>query len=105
MLAPITATIASCLCFKANCHYSYCIQGMALIEACTACWIAHFFLHWFLLQKVVPMFRKTDHEDPNENMTWKDASGARPCSWFTSNPVHCLRSKFVAGDKPPCSFF
>lgn len=106
MLAPITATILSCLCFKANCQmYGYCITGMALIEACTACWFAHFLLHWFLLQKVVPMFRKTDHDDPNEHMTWKDMSSAKPCSWFNANPVHCLRSKFVALHKPPATFF
>jgi len=27
------------------------------------------------------------------------------CSWFTANPVHCLRSKFVHKHEPHASFW
>jgi len=104
MLAPITATILSCLVFKANCQdYGYCVAGMQLIEYCTAAWIFHFVMHVLLLIYVVPLFKK-DHADPMEFKTFKETAEEFPCSWFNANEVHCLRSKHIYQHNPPCSF-
>merc|ERR1740121_2260365 len=37
MMAPITATLASCLAFKANCHdFGFCVKGNYIIALCTS---------------------------------------------------------------------
>lgn len=107
MMGPITATIMSALIFKNNCKNfvgpAYCLKGWPLIEACTAGWIAHSILQTLVLLFVVPMF-KPDTEDSNAGQDWQHASRRMPCNWFTSNPIFCLRSRLVHGDKPACSY-
>jgi len=105
MLAPITATIASAWVFKANCQgWGYCVQGWTLIEYVVAGWMAHFVLHHVCLCYLVPLARK-DLEDTQANMTFKQCAERLPCSWFASNPIHCLRSKFIHEDSPACSYY
>merc|ERR1711957_589709 len=29
-------------------------------------------------------------------------NSTQACSWFTSNPIHCLRSRHIHGHSPPC---
>jgi hypothetical protein len=106
MLAPITATIFSCFVFKANCqNYGFCVSGMTLIEYCTGAWLLHFALHVACLCYVVPLFRRRDLPTLNENQLYKTASEEHPCSWFSANPIHCLRSKYYYAHSPPCSFY
>lgn len=38
-------------------------------------------------------------------MTFKDVAQVMPCSWLTTNLVHCLRSKFVYKHNPSCRFW
>merc|ERR1719498_323429 len=107
MMGPITATIMSALIFKNNCKNfvgpAYCLKGWPLIEACTAGWIAHSILQTLVLLYVVPAF-KPETEDSNAGQDWQHASRRMPCNWFTSNPIFCLRSRFLHGDKPACSY-
>jgi hypothetical protein len=107
MMGPITATIMSALIFKNNCKNfvgpAYCLKGWPLIEACSAGWIAHSILQTLVLLFVVPMF-KPETEDSNAGEDWQKASRRYACNWFTSNPIFCLRSRLLHGDKPACSF-
>jgi hypothetical protein len=37
--------------------------------------------------------------------TYASTGGKYPRSYFNTNPVNCLRSKYIYGDSPPCVFF
>jgi len=105
MFIPCCSIMMSCMIFKANCkHYGYCIKGNTLIETCTAGAVIHAIIHFLLLMYLVPAMGKSGLEDPNEGMTYKQVCENQAVSWFTANPVHCLRSKYVHEHKPPCHF-
>jgi len=103
MLAPCTGLILSALVFKANCQgYGYCLSGFPLIFACTFAFMVHCVLHLLLLVHLVPQFqRKATEADPNENVTFKDVASVYPSNWFSTNPIHCLRSRYVHRHNPP----
>jgi hypothetical protein len=106
MFAPVVALILSCLVFKANCqNYGYCIGGAHLIEVCTAAFFLHCIVHLLLLKFLVPLFgQKESEEDELAHMTFEKFQANEPFSFFSTNPVHCLRSKLIYEHKPPCCF-
>jgi len=108
LLAPCCGLILSCLVFKANCQdFGYCIEGPPLVLSCTSAFIAHCILHVAVQTYVVPIFGKPppdEADDPCAQVTFKDIAQANPQSWFTTNPVHCLRSQHVYDHQPPCRF-
>jgi len=97
------AMIMGCLLFKANCegYAGYCIQSWELIGTCVAGACAHFVVHFALLLYFVPMFGG-EYEDENEGMTFEALCKDEARTWFTCNPVNCLRSKYLQGHKPHC---
>jgi hypothetical protein len=107
MLAPIIGVMASCLVFKSNCEPgAMCLQGFPLIFSCCVAWVLHVVAHLAVLTYVVPRFGKPAPEvDPCAGMKFEDLARKVPCSWFTSNPIHCLRSKHHYSQSPPCSFY
>jgi hypothetical protein len=108
LLAPCCGLILSCLVFKANCQdYGYCLDGAPLILSCTSAFFVHCALHTVLQCYVVPLFGTPpldEADDPCAHITFKDVSEVNPVSWFTTNPVHCLRSEHIYGHQPPCRF-
>jgi hypothetical protein len=109
MFAPITASILSCMVMKANCQgYGYCIKKMTLFNTCCAAWFLHVIIHTLALKYIVPMFglkNHTEEDDPNADKEFKDVAEEMACSWFTSNPIHCLRSLYIKEDSPHCMFW
>jgi len=97
------ATILSCLVMKANCEsYSpYCKQDMGLIGLCSVAFTIHFVVHLLLLIYLVPTLGQ-EFEDENEGMTFEAVAKDEARTWFAVNPVHCLRSELIHGDKPHC---
>jgi len=107
MMAPITAMIPMCLVFKANCQdYGYCIKGPPLIEAMWGAYFLHAIVHTLVLLFLVPMF-VPEYEDQNPDTTYAQAAAGYPCNWFTSNPIHCLRSQQLhkTSEEEYCTFF
>jgi len=107
MFAPIIGIMVSCLVFKSNCEPGYhCTSGMPLIALCGLGWLVHVVIHISVLQFVVPKFSLAPpKDDPNEGKRYQSVAEAEPCSWFSANPVHCLRSKYHFKDNVPCGFF
>jgi hypothetical protein len=96
--------ILSALVFKANCEgYGYCIKDFALIEVTTLAGLLHFTLHTLMLVFVVPLFAKVE-KDQHREWEYKDAAEVEPYSFFSTNPVHCLRSQNIYKDKPHCRY-
>lgn len=105
MFIPCCSMMMSCMIFKANCkHYGYCIKGNTLIESCTAGAVIHAIIHFLLLMYLVPAMGKSGLPDPNEGMEYRTVCEREAVSWFTANPVHCLRSKYVHMHNPPCRY-
>jgi len=107
MFAGVVSTILSCLVFKANCvGYGYCTdEWRPLVRHCLVAWFGHLVVHLLVLKFVVPLLGYSDLEDPHKDMTFKDVAADAACSWFTSNPVHCLRSKILHEHSPHCNFW
>jgi hypothetical protein len=109
MFAPCVATMMSCLIFKANCQgYGYChSNGWIVFEMSTMGWFAHCFIHMLCLIFLVPIIggKKNDSEDEHAGKQFKEVCEEVACSWFTSNPIHCLRSKYVHKHQPHCMFW
>jgi len=107
MLAPIVGIVAACLVFKSNCEPGmHCLKGPPLIGLCSLGWLVHTVVHLLVLQYVIPLFGKHEPlEDPAKDETFETLAHRLPCSWFTANPVYCLRSRHKYQHSPPCSFF
>jgi hypothetical protein len=103
VMCGLCGMIMGCLVFKANCetYVNYCLQDMALISNCYIAGIAHFIVHFALLVYFVPMMGG-DFEDDNAGMTYAAIARDEARTWFSMNPVHCLRSKYIHSDKPHC---
>jgi len=105
MLAACCSLILSCLIFKGNCetYTGYCLQDFTLVGSCTLAAFVHFIVHMLLLVYLVPRLGK-DPEDENQGMKFSDVAENEANTWFSVNPVHCLRSKHIHKDKPHCRF-
>ncbi|CAJ1420054.1 unnamed protein product [Effrenium voratum] len=96
----------ACFVFKANCQPGYfCLEGDEMVAACAAAFFAHIALHTLLLRYVVPKFGLVGESDGADTNTYVACSKRLPCSWFTSNPVFCLRSQYVYKHSPPCTYY
>jgi len=107
MLSIPCAIMLSALVFKANCQIGnpICLRGWMQIGACTAAFFLHIFMHTWALRRLVPKFGKQEarQADPLE-VPYETVAKKFPTSWFSMNPVHCLRSQIVYKHDPPCDY-
>jgi hypothetical protein len=99
------AMILACLVFKANCEWysGYCMFDMKLIAACTVAGVAHFIVHFLLLVYFVPTFSLDKIDQTGDGRTdFTSVAAGEPRTWFSVNPVHCLRSKYIHKQSPHC---
>jgi len=62
--------------------------------------ILHAGLIW-IMQHTVP--NSSDEDDDNDE-TFAELGQEQALTWFNANPIHCLRSRYVLGDSPPCVY-
>jgi len=79
------------------------LQGAALWQALAGAFFGHIIFHLVLLEFVVPMFH--DVEKHPEEKPYSECAKIFPASWFSTNPVHCLRSKYIYEHEPPQTFY
>merc|ERR1719313_510942 len=99
------SVILSCAVFKMNCesYAGYCLQEMSLISLCTIAGVAHFVVHVALLVFVVPKLVPDPAEsDAMKEMTFQKVAEKESRTWFSVNPVHCLRSQHIHKHSPHC---
>jgi len=98
--------ILSCIVFKANCQgYGYCLEGRNLFAAWAGSFLLHVLVHTLLLTFWVPRWGLKDEDQvPHPEGTYKDVNTRISCSWFNSNMVHCLRSKYIFEHDMPCLY-
>jgi hypothetical protein len=78
-------------------------SSIGILTMLVAAFLGHVWLHTWLLQTVVPMFG-IKHECEGPEDTYRGCAERLPCSWFTSNPVHFLRSDYIYEHDPPITF-
>ena len=64
--------------------------------------VAHILLHTVLLVMVVPLLSRAD--DPPSEDSYRSCAESNAASFFTANPIYCLRSVHVYKHKVPCDF-
>mmetsp|Transcript_68088 Transcript_68088/g.121296 ORF Transcript_68088/g.121296 Transcript_68088/m.121296 type:complete len:1020 (-) Transcript_68088:10-3069(-) len=101
------------------------LSRYTIVPICVGVFFLHCIVHWCLLKYFV-YGGKADEEEIHTQVskdlersrsmnirTYEDYSEDYPASWFTVNPVHCLRSKYKYSkntkykdtDNPPCSLY
>lgn len=91
--------------YKGNCMSTAvaCYKGYEIFFACTCALVGHCVLHWLCLLYVVPFLARKPHRVSEDN--FEEIAARYPCTWFTANPVHCLRSQYIHCHAPPCMPF
>lgn len=69
---------------------------------CGTALVLHIILHYSLLGAAADLWTP---DDPETSVPYKEAAKHVPANWFSVNPVHCLRSKYIHGHTPPCMFY
>jgi len=106
MFAPVVGIMAAALVFKSNCESGYhCVRGDLLVLVSGAAWALHTTVHILLLIYVVPMFGRTVKKHPEIVVPYWVAAEHIPSTWFSANPVNCLRSKYFYKHDPPCDYY
>eukprot|EP00929_Paragymnodinium_shiwhaense_P055461 TRINITY_DN27786_c0_g1_i1.p1 TRINITY_DN27786_c0_g1~~TRINITY_DN27786_c0_g1_i1.p1 ORF type:complete len:1040 (+),score=133.98 TRINITY_DN27786_c0_g1_i1:77-3196(+) len=105
MLSIPLGIILSGVVFKSNCQPGLpCAHGFSLLFRCLLAFFGHIAVHLLVFRHVVPLLaRGSDHEQTP--IEYPDYAKDVACSWFTANPVHCLRSKYIYKEKQPCIKF
>jgi len=96
-----TAITASCCVFKGYHHYWPDLSGFRL--GCVMLWAfsLSILVHVYILKKIYKM--KPTHV-PSE-MPYAECAKYTPKTFFSANPVHCLRSKYIWGQEPPQVYY
>jgi hypothetical protein len=105
MLIPCCSMILGCLVFKANCetYTNYCLKDMSLIGSATMAGVAHFIVHTLLFVYLVPILGGTV-KDKQADVKYEEIAKIEPKTWFSMNPVHCLRSQYLHKHSPFCQY-
>jgi len=101
------AIILSAYVYKGNCQHhggftDHCKDGFPLLVEVVTFFVSHIVLHTLLLLYVVPAFGKADEENPSA--PYSETATRLPCSWFSTNLMHCLRSEYIYKHDPPFDF-
>lgn len=106
LLAPACGMLLVAIIFKGNCMSdTFCLDATEVLPLCLFAFLAHCVLHILLLSFFVPLFGDMAHGYRKDAKTFSQVAALEPCSWFSANPIHCLRSKFVFHHSPPCSYY
>jgi len=105
-LIPLCGMVLACCIFKANRQgYGILLEGNDIVKVCGVAFFGHALLHLALLVYVVPLFGKKPEPNPElDNLTYKDVAQSRAASWFSTNPIHCLRSRLIYRHTPACVY-
>jgi len=105
MLSIPCALILTSVVFKVNCTEGvYCYSQWHLIGLCFAAFLLHIMLHTWVLVSLVPALVKPKASAVND-VPYKKCARAHACSWFSANPVYCVRTQYLYNHFPPCDMY
>lgn len=126
MMAMPAAVIAACLVFKAYGASHHGVLDLfrhgeggiiamtrhTVLPYCVAAFLLHTVIHWILLKFVVmPITDKNIKKAKSvsgRHLTegqYAEIGRQLPANYFNTNPVNCLRSRYIYKHEPPCIFY
>mmetsp|Transcript_12003 Transcript_12003/g.21271 ORF Transcript_12003/g.21271 Transcript_12003/m.21271 type:complete len:1110 (+) Transcript_12003:84-3413(+) len=106
LMVPI-GIIPAAMVFKRNCmngqNDSFCHGDWSLAQLMALVFAGHCIIHYLAMKYVVPMFGSGKHK--KTDMPYEKCAGGIAPSFFNTNAMHCLRSKYVYKHDPPCMFY
>lgn len=107
LLGAVCGLLAAISVLSANCLPEYpeymCMEASTAELTAVAAFFCHFSWHILVVTRLIPRFCQNDKK-PSEQK-YSVVARSEPCSWFTANPVHCLRSRYIHKQEPPCLYF
>jgi len=95
-----TVILEGCFFFRFSQMYpSDVLSGWLLYFLGFAAAAIHCAVHYACVIYLVPMFDPDPHEPSTK--TYAEIAASHPMTWFSVNPVHCLRSKYIYKHNPP----
>jgi len=106
MIIPCVGMVLMCAIFKGNKQgYGYYLEGNSIVPVCAAGFFLHCIVHLFMLVYVTPLFGKKPVENERlDAKTYREVNQGIAASWFSTNPVHCLRSQKIFKHAPSCTY-
>merc|ERR1719223_2304658 len=114
MLTVPCGFLLSCALFKANCiegfepfHptgvFGHCKEGHMLVMKCVAGFVCHVVVHVIVLSVIVPVLGGNFVKQATKT-SYSECARRLAHSYFSVNPVHCLRSEYFYEHEPPFVF-
>lgn len=99
-----TAFLAAGIVFKGSCleETGVCLKRHVLVGFMAGAFVVTVLLQILMVKCIVPLFDKKDHKQSEEK--YADVAATVASTWFTENPVHCLRSKYYYKHDPPLMY-
>jgi hypothetical protein len=85
-------------------HVSELVGKEVVVVLIIAAFFVHLLIHFVILSRLVPQRSSTD-EHGDETVPYEETATNSPCNWFNSNPMHCLRSKYLYKHETSCIKF
>lgn len=109
LLAAPCAMLAACVCCRAfvlRLEPGQPIQVQEMWNTCLVAGALHLAVH-VIVVCAMGCCSAGAKLGSNPKITYEDLARDEPCNWFTSNPVHCLRSSSVYADshRPPFTYY
>jgi len=95
MALPCALTLTAAV-FKGYHIYAPELNGASLLCVCSWAFFGHIAIHVTIIRKIYCM--KGDHAQ--SEMTYDQVAQFEANTWFSVNPIHCLRSKYIWGHQP-----
>lgn len=67
--------------------------------------ITHLVVHWLMIKFVVIPYAERGSEEDSQDFKYADSNAQTAANFFNTNPINCIRSKYVYKQEPPCIFF
>jgi hypothetical protein len=95
-IAVPAALALSCAVFKGYHFFWPDLNGWSLLCVMMWAFVLHIFLHRWILTKVY----KIQWKRKVAEIGYEEAAKSQPITYFSTNPVHCLRSKYIWNHEP-----
>eukprot|EP00927_Polykrikos_kofoidii_P033090 TRINITY_DN2801_c0_g1_i1.p1 TRINITY_DN2801_c0_g1~~TRINITY_DN2801_c0_g1_i1.p1 ORF type:complete len:986 (+),score=102.74 TRINITY_DN2801_c0_g1_i1:73-3030(+) len=103
MLALPCAILASALAFHVLSFDVQVMKNRNVFAWMAFAFVAHLVLHVFAITWLVPWLGGSE-EQMLTAVPYEEAAKRYPGNWFSTNPVHCLRSACLHHHSPPCVY-
>eukprot|EP00927_Polykrikos_kofoidii_P049064 TRINITY_DN4319_c0_g1_i5.p1 TRINITY_DN4319_c0_g1~~TRINITY_DN4319_c0_g1_i5.p1 ORF type:complete len:926 (-),score=106.43 TRINITY_DN4319_c0_g1_i5:192-2924(-) len=103
MLALPCAILAAAITFTVIGFEVEIMKGRNAFAWMTLAFFAHLVLHVLAIELLVPRLGYDEEKEQTE-VPYKEAAKHYPGNWFSTNPVHCLRSACIHRHSPPCVY-